>query len=80
MSIPSRCWPTVYGSGASAAIATSLVRRIRLNGHDFTVIGVTGEGFRGTTPVGGPDLWVPFAMHQQVLTGLGAEMLQRAAA
>ena len=47
---------------------------IKLNGHDFTVIGVTGEGFRGTTPVGGPDLWVPFAMHQQVLTGLGMEM------
>jgi predicted permease len=47
---------------------------IKLNGHEFTVIGVTGEGFRGTTPVGGPDLWVPFAMHQQALTGLGAEM------
>jgi predicted permease len=47
---------------------------IRLNGHDFTVIGVTAEGFRGATPVGGPDLWVPFAMHQQVLTGLGADM------
>jgi predicted permease len=47
---------------------------IRLNGHDFTVIGVTAEGFRGTTPVGGPDLWVPFAMHQEVLTGLGADM------
>ena len=49
-------------------------KTIRLNGHDFTVIGVTGEGFRGMTPVGGPDLWVPFAMHQQLLSGLGAEM------
>ncbi len=47
---------------------------IKLNGHEFTVIGVTGEGFRGTMPVGGPDLWVPFAMHQQALTGLGTEM------
>lgn len=49
-------------------------RQIRLNGHDFTVVGVTAQGFRGTTPVGGPDLWVPFAMHQQLLTGLTAEM------
>jgi predicted permease len=46
---------------------------LKLNGHDFTVVGVAGEGFRGTTPVGGPDLWVPFAMYQQVLTGLGAD-------
>ena len=47
---------------------------IRLNGHDFTVIGVTAEGFRGARPSAVPNLWVPFAMHQQVLTGLGAEM------
>jgi macrolide transport system ATP-binding/permease protein len=49
-------------------------RQITLNGHSFTIIGVTGEGFRGTFPVGGPDLWVPFAMYREVLTGLGAEM------
>ncbi len=54
--------------------ATDLIGRvITLNGHSFTVIGVTADGFRGTTPVGGPDLWVPFAMHKAVLTGLGAE-------
>ncbi len=54
--------------------ATDLIgRAITLNGHTFTVIGVTAEGFRGNTPVGGPDLWVPFAMHNEVLTGLGAE-------
>ena len=46
---------------------------LTLNGHPFTVIGVTGEGFRGTTPVGGPDLWVPMAMYREVLTGLGLE-------
>jgi macrolide transport system ATP-binding/permease protein len=49
-------------------------QNIRLNGHDFTVVGVTGQGFRGMTPVGGPDLWVPWAMHQQLLSGLAAEM------
>src|SRR5687768_11984684 len=49
-------------------------QKIRLNGHDFTVIGVAAQSFRGTQPVGGPDLWVPFAMNQQLLTsGLPAE-------
>jgi macrolide transport system ATP-binding/permease protein len=48
-------------------------RALTLNGQSFTVIGVTAEGFRGTFPVGGPDLWVPFAMYREVLTGLGAE-------
>jgi macrolide transport system ATP-binding/permease protein len=49
-------------------------QKIRLNGHDFMVIGVTAQGFRGTQPVGGPDLWVPWAMNQQLLaSGLPAE-------
>ena len=62
-------WQRRFGSD------TSIVgRSIRLNGHDFTVVGVTARGFRGTAPVGGPDLWVPFAMHRELLTGLGAEM------
>ena len=46
---------------------------VTLNNQSFNVIGVTAEGFRGTFPVGGPDLWVPFAMYREVLTGLGAE-------
>jgi macrolide transport system ATP-binding/permease protein len=46
---------------------------LTLNGHRFTIIGVTADGFRGTTPIGGPDLWVPFAMYREVLTGLGLE-------
>jgi predicted permease len=46
---------------------------LTLNGQAFNVVGVTAEGFRGTFPVGGPDLWVPFAMYREVLTGLGAE-------
>jgi hypothetical protein len=48
-------------------------KALTLNGQRFTVIGVTAQGFRGTFPVGGPDLWVPFAMYREVLTGLGFE-------
>jgi predicted permease len=48
-------------------------QNLTLNGHPFTIVGVTAEGFRGTFPIGGPDLWVPFAMYREVLTGIGLE-------
>ena len=38
--------------------ATVLGRAVRLNGHPFTVIGVTPEGFQGTGVLA-PDIWVP---------------------
>ncbi|MBP1596232.1 MAG: hypothetical protein H6Q05_1609 [Acidobacteria bacterium] len=43
-------------------------RQIVLNRYDYTVVGVAPEGFRGTFAIGGPDVFVPMAMHQQVLT------------
>ncbi len=42
---------------------------ITINGRPFTVIGITGEGFRGTATLGGPELWVPMSMYREVLTG-----------
>jgi predicted permease len=44
-------------------------REIRLNGHVFKVIGVTPRDFKGSDVFRPPDLWVPMAMHDQVLTG-----------
>jgi hypothetical protein len=45
-------------------------RVVRLNGHDFTVIGVARQGFSGTRFLGYiPDLWLPFSMHAQVAHG-----------
>jgi predicted permease len=45
-------------------------RVVRLNGHDFTVIGVARQGFSGTRFLGYiPDLWLPFSMHAQVVRG-----------
>ena len=46
---------------------------IVLNGRPFTVIGVTGEGFRGTATLGGPELWVPISMYREVLSGPALE-------
>jgi len=43
-------------------------KEIVLNRQSFTVIGVAPEGFRGTAAIGGPDLFVPMGMHEQVFT------------
>ena len=53
---------------------TDLVgQTIDLNGRAFTVIGVAGEGFRGTTQIGGPALWVPLSMYREVMSGIALE-------
>jgi predicted permease len=45
-------------------------RAVRLNGHDYTVIGVARQGFSGTRFAGFiPDVWIPIAMHTQVVAG-----------
>jgi len=35
---------------------------VQLNGHEFTVVGVLPESFRGISMGVTPDLWVPFSM------------------
>jgi len=45
-----------------ASAPTVLGRTIRLNGRDFTVIGVAPETFAGLEIFGHPDLYVPLAM------------------
>lgn len=45
-------------------------QNVLINGQGFTVIGVAPRGFQGPTTLGGPDLWVTFAMHDQIFTGL----------
>ncbi|MGE5206674.1 MAG: ABC transporter permease [Chlamydiota bacterium] len=42
---------------------------VLLNGQGFTIIGVAPKGFQGTAILGGPDMWVPMSMHDQVLSG-----------
>jgi len=45
-------------------------RVVRLNGHDYTIIGVARQGFSGTRLLGYvPDVWLPFAMHAQAARG-----------
>jgi putative ABC transport system permease protein len=43
---------------------------LTLNQQPYTVIGVAPKSFQGTFTVGSPDVWIPDAMHDQVLTGV----------
>lgn len=44
-------------------------RTISLNRHDYAVVGVAPKDFTGTDLGGGPDLWVPMMMHDQIQPG-----------
>ena len=50
-------------------------RTMTLNGRAFTVVGVTAEAFRGTNAIGGPQLWLPFAMYRETTSRLHARQL-----
>jgi predicted permease len=41
-------------------------RTVRLNKHPFTVLGVAGQGFRGTETFFSPVLWVPLVDQEQI--------------
>jgi predicted permease len=49
-------------------------KNVLMNGQGFTVIGVMPRGFKGTAVLGGPDMWLPMATHDQVLSGVLKDM------
>jgi hypothetical protein len=57
---------------------TILDRPLRLNNHDFTVVGAAEPGFQGSSMIG-TDLWVPFAMNQIVRGEPNADRLTQPA-
>ena len=65
--------------GADPAV---IGQNVRLNGQQFTVVGVTPKGFTSTFPFFAPDVWVPVSMQRQVLPAsdmlgsINAEWLQ----
>lgn len=42
-------------------------RTIRLNSHDFTIVGIAPRGFLGITTMIGPEIWLPAMMASHVL-------------
>jgi predicted permease len=70
--ISARLWRRRFGSSASVSTAT-----IKLDGHDFTVIGVANEGFTGVS-IGTPrDVWVPLAALHRLNPDMAARFGQR---
>ena len=50
-------------------------RRIRVNGSDFTVIGVSPENFTGPEAFVDPDIYIPMHAYQQAVPGASADYL-----
>jgi hypothetical protein len=44
-------------------------RRVDINGHPFTIVGVTPQGFQGSMTALAYDLWVPMMMQPVVMPG-----------
>jgi putative ABC transport system permease protein len=57
-------WQDQFGGDAGLVGKT-----ITLNHQSFTVVGIAPKDFNGEFALGGPDLWIPNAMHQQIVTG-----------
>lgn len=65
-------WNAAFGGDPSA-----VGRTITLNGHPFTVVGVTPAGFRGPSAVEpAPDVWVPILTQPQLFPSDG-DLLHR---
>src|SRR5499426_67054 len=58
-----------YWQGRFAADPAIVGRTISLNGHPFTVIGVTPPEFFGAIVGEAPDLWAPMMMSEQISPG-----------
>jgi predicted permease len=62
-------WERVF-----AANPNVIGQNVMVNGQGFSIIGVAPKGFQGTSVIGGPDMWIPMSMHDQVLTGFTKQL------
>src|SRR5689334_8999902 len=49
-------------------------QNVLMNGQGFSIVGVAPKGFQGTSVIGGPDMWIPMSMHDQILTGFPKQL------
>jgi predicted permease len=62
-------WERVF-----AANPNVIGQNVLINGQGFSIIGVAPKGFQGTSVIGGPDMWIPMSMHDQILTGFTKQL------
>ena len=65
----SRCSPTTTGRPASAGDPAVVGRKLTVNSHPFTVIGVAAEGFSGIDVGAATQIFVPMMMKAQMTPG-----------
>ena len=58
-------WRSAFGADSSA-----VGKKIQLNGHSFTIIGVADETFRSLTFGESIDAWIPMAMQREAIPRL----------
>ena len=58
------CWQRRFGADPSL-----VGKDVLINDHQFKVIGITPQGFKGTELVYSPEMWVPAAMMEWVEPG-----------
>ena len=68
-------WKRQFGSDPQV-----VGRSVNLSGQAFMVVGIAPASFTGTEAEYATDLWVPFAMHAQVMPGSASLLEQRDAA
>jgi predicted permease len=57
-------WQRQFGGNPNVVNDT-----VRINGHNFTIIGVAPRGFDGTISVIAPDMWTPAMSYSAILAG-----------
>jgi len=62
--ITQACWQKRFASNGHV-----VGQALRINGHVFTIIGVTPEGFRGTEVAYAPEIFVPMMMAHEIEPG-----------
>ena len=55
------CWQRRFAGDPNIA-----GKKVKVNGLDFTILGVTPAGFIGTELIYTPEIWVPVAMVHQI--------------
>ena len=65
VAVASFAWFQRHFQGNPAALGQSL----RIQGHDYTLIGVAKPGFEGIAPGSPADLWIPLSMEKEISPG-----------
>ena len=65
VAVASYGWFQRHFQGNPAVIGQS----IRIQGHDYTIVGVAQPGFAGLSPAAPADLWIPLSMEKEISPG-----------